>query len=298
MAGLVSELQKDALDANVKVSDLLRKAYVVATKLNIPDFKDWIQKELNGYDADDKDEIPNYRLITGEIRYYNPYHGLQPIIVQNTEWAKALQNRHAFQSIREFEDLMTNPDTNGSLCMSFSQETENLLYKHIPRLNARPYLFFSRTTISKIIDIVKNTILEWALKLEEEGITGDGVSFSEEEKKKAENNQTIHIENFQGILGNVTGSTVNQDNTINIQQADFESLTRFLESKGVEQDDIEELKKAVKEETSIESSERFGSKVSAWIGKIMSKAASGTWKIGVSVASQVLTAALKQYYGY
>ena len=71
MAGLVSELQRDALDTNVKVSELLRKAYVVATKLNIPDFKNWIQKELNGYGFD-KDEIPNYRLLTGEIKYYNP----------------------------------------------------------------------------------------------------------------------------------------------------------------------------------------------------------------------------------
>ncbi|MBN1806049.1 MAG: hypothetical protein JW837_12435 [Sedimentisphaerales bacterium] len=297
MAGLVSELQKDALDANVKVSDLLRKAYVVATKLNIPDFKDWIQKELNGYDPD-KDEIPNYRFITGEIRYHNPIHGLQPIIVQNKDWAKALENRHTFQSICEFEDLMANPDTKGSLCMNFSQETENLLFERIPRLKARPYLFFSRTTILNIIDIVKNTILEWSLKLEEEGITGDGVSFSEEEKKNAESNQNIHIENFQGILGNVTGSTVNQNNTLNIKQNDLKSLTRFLESKGVDQEDIEDLKEAVKEEASIESPERFGSKVSAWIGKMISKAAAGTWKIAVSTASQLLTAALKQYYGY
>lgn len=296
MAGLVYELQKDALDAKVKVSDLLRKAYVVATKLNIPDFKDWIQKELNGYDAD-KDEIPDYRLLTGEIKYYNPYHGLQPVIVRGKKIAKALQNRLTNQPISELEYLVENKKDDGLICMPFSTENETFIMRN-SELDSRPYLFCSPAAIPKIIDIVKNTILEWSLKLEEEGITGDGVSFSEEEKKKAADNHTIHIENFQGILGNVADSTVNQDNTMNIPKADFDSLARFLESKGVEQNDIEELNKAVEEETSIKSSGTFGSKVSAWIGEMISKAASGTWKIGVSVASQVLTAALKSYYGY
>ncbi len=295
MVGLISELQREALDVNIKASDLLRKAYVVATKLNIPDFKEWIQKELNGYDDEN---IPDYRIVSGEIKYYNPYHGLQPIVVKNVEWAEALQNRPTRQSIRELEDLMDNPDTNGSLCMLFSQETENLLYKHIPRLDTRPYLFCSRTTISKIIDVVKNTILEWSLKLEEEGITGDGMSFSEEEKKKAAGNQTINIANFQGVLGNFTDSTVNQDNTINIQKGNFEDLAKFLESSGIERTDIGELQEAVEKETKIEPSKGFGKKASAWIGKMISKAASGTWKIGVSVASKLLTDALMKYYGY
>ena len=48
MASLVQELQKEALDPNVKVSDLLRKALVVSKKLGIAEIEAWINKELNG----------------------------------------------------------------------------------------------------------------------------------------------------------------------------------------------------------------------------------------------------------
>ena len=79
MAGLVSELQKDALDSNVKLSDLLRKALVVATKLKMPDFKTWIQKELNGYG----DKIPKGQKMLFDHRsvgfyewLFNPKYGV------------------------------------------------------------------------------------------------------------------------------------------------------------------------------------------------------------------------------
>jgi hypothetical protein len=49
MTSLVEELQRDALDSSVSVLDLLRKALVVATKLNIDEFKEWIELELKGY---------------------------------------------------------------------------------------------------------------------------------------------------------------------------------------------------------------------------------------------------------
>lgn len=36
-----------------------------------------------------------------------------------------------------------------------------------------------------IIEKVKNTILEWTLKLEEEGVLGEGMRFSDKEKQSA-----------------------------------------------------------------------------------------------------------------
>ncbi len=56
MKPIVLELQKDSLDQNVRVPDLLRKALVVAKKLKITEFEKWINNELNGYS--ESDEIP------------------------------------------------------------------------------------------------------------------------------------------------------------------------------------------------------------------------------------------------
>ena len=59
MDGVVLELQKDSLNPNIDVVTLSRKAFVIAKKLKLSDFENWISKELNGYSLDD--ECPEYR---------------------------------------------------------------------------------------------------------------------------------------------------------------------------------------------------------------------------------------------
>jgi hypothetical protein len=73
MLPLVLQLQADALNSDVSVSDLLLKAKVVATKLDLTDFLQWIEHELNGYT--DKNEVPMYRKIRGRAQAYNTYYG-------------------------------------------------------------------------------------------------------------------------------------------------------------------------------------------------------------------------------
>ena len=74
--GIVLQLQEEALDENVDIETLLRKAYVVARKLQLKDFEEWITNEQNGYQKD----VPEYRMIGGEIKAWNPYHGWIPVI--------------------------------------------------------------------------------------------------------------------------------------------------------------------------------------------------------------------------
>jgi hypothetical protein len=49
MGSIIIDLQNEMLSCNQKVSDLLRKAYVIARKLKIADFERYIHNELNGY---------------------------------------------------------------------------------------------------------------------------------------------------------------------------------------------------------------------------------------------------------
>lgn len=51
MSGLVLELQKDALNKEVSVSELLRKSLVVSKKLKITHIEEWINNELDGYNS-------------------------------------------------------------------------------------------------------------------------------------------------------------------------------------------------------------------------------------------------------
>jgi len=45
---IVIELQEMSSDENIPITALIRKALIVASKLNLSDFKKWIEKEING----------------------------------------------------------------------------------------------------------------------------------------------------------------------------------------------------------------------------------------------------------
>ncbi len=68
-------------DLGFDIMNLLRKAYLVARKLKLQEFEDWVNNELNGYK--DLDKIPDYRLLRGELKAWNTYHGWIPVILQN-----------------------------------------------------------------------------------------------------------------------------------------------------------------------------------------------------------------------
>ncbi len=77
MEGIVLELEREALDENVSIEVLLRKAYLVARKLKLTDFEEWINNEQNGYEG----EGPEYRMIRGEYKALNPYRGWIPVVL-------------------------------------------------------------------------------------------------------------------------------------------------------------------------------------------------------------------------
>ena len=103
MTSLVLELQREAMDPQARLSDILRKAVVVATKLGIDEFKSWAESELKGYGRDTG--IPSYRKVHGEMKAHNPYHGWIPVIVQDAELANMISNRDIGQPISELEAL-------------------------------------------------------------------------------------------------------------------------------------------------------------------------------------------------
>ena len=100
---LVQDLLKKALDTNISTSDLLRNAYTVAFKLNIPDLKQWINNELNGYK--DANDLPDYRFVKGFMRSYNPYHGWQDVTIKDKKLIRALEHLPIVDKISAIEQF-------------------------------------------------------------------------------------------------------------------------------------------------------------------------------------------------
>ncbi len=202
MASVIVELQRDALDRSIRVSDLLRKALVVARKLSLKEFQHWIELELNGYD--NAKDIPPYRKAHGQVRGWNPYRGWIPVMFESATEADVLSKRDCGQAIAELENLVESKTT-GALHMPCPPDIQQRISSGFG-FQTEVSLFIAPTTIVGIVDAVRTVVLSWALKLEEDGVLGEGMSFTAGEKDAAR-----HVpQNVTNFFGPVQGPQIQQ----------------------------------------------------------------------------------------
>jgi hypothetical protein len=214
MGALVLELQADALNRSVRASDLVRKALVVAVKLDLPDLKKWCDVELNGYT---KEAIPDYREVRGEVRAWNPYHGWIPVLVNDSEVMEMLQIRRVMNPLASIEHSVYNK-TESTIQMPYDANTLQLLASGFQGYAAGliPTLLISRNSLSNILDAARTVVLDWSLRLEREGILGEGMTFTRSERERAAR-ITYNVGSFSGVIGNVQGDIMRD--VFNTQQA-------------------------------------------------------------------------------
>lgn len=232
MASLVLEMQQQAMDSKVAVADVVRTALVVATKLNVPEFRDWCEGELHGYKRRD---VPEYRKVEGQLKAWNPaLGGFVPIIIRDADGAKALATRSVVQSIGELEKLYQESDSEGVLQMDLSPRVINEVFADTEEYQCGmvPTVLLGPTQIYAILEAVRNAVLEWGLRLEKDGIVGQGMTFSADEKRKAES-VTYNIGHFIGVLGTLTADSV--------QIGDYNTIHDTLKRRGVPQTECNEL---------------------------------------------------------
>jgi plasmid stability protein len=223
MSSLVLELQEQALNPDILITDLLRKAKVAAAKLRVGDILEWVTYELEGYPDDDA-VIPDYREIRGVAKGFNPLRGWLKIQFENPEQEEQISTQKSRQPISEIETLAEIKDgsltfiASNALAVGLSNATE-----------AR--IFVARSQIVRILEAVRNRILSWALALEGQGILGEGFSFSPNEKAQAANSdfrvgaQHYTVYGSVGVIGAVSDSVVSQNTG-----AQMEPLARALQA--------------------------------------------------------------------
>ncbi|MDT2806615.1 hypothetical protein K5X77_08970 [Vagococcus lutrae] len=196
MGKIVLDLQQEALSKDSDVLNLLRKAYIVARKLKLNEFEEWVNNELNGYQETDK--IPDYRKVRGEVKAWNPYLGWIPMIIQNNEIANQLSEHLASDSIPNLKNVYESLNGNHAT-LQFDAGMNNLLSKS-SGVNTKYALMISANQIYNIMERVRNIVLDWSITLEENDILGEGLQFTEKEKDIAVSSSTInnYTNNFYG----------------------------------------------------------------------------------------------------
>lgn len=208
--GIVIQLQEDAINGNVDIEELLRKAYLVAHKLDIKDFKEWIKNEQNGYKSG---KVPDHRIIGGKIRACNPVYGWIPVVFEDDS-SKYFETFNVVSSIANIlYSYNASKLDNKPVDLILPPEYEYYLNSHTIGFKTN-YIFRTSTSeMMKIISTVQNHILNWALLLEDNGIKGDGLSFNNGEKEFAKNASVVnnYTNNFYSAAKNMR---ISQGNSI------------------------------------------------------------------------------------
>lgn len=261
MSSIVLDLQQDVTQPDCDIVNVLRRAHLIASKLGLSEFDSWIMNELNGYGGNEP--IPEYRRLRGVLKALNPYHGWIPTLINDDELVNKICTLYIPNSISELVSLCAQGE-NG-LLHEFSGENLSILNHIFDTPMPMTYaLHLSPPSVADIIEKVKNAVLEWTIRLEAEGILGDGMQFNSVEKGLAHRiPQTVN-----NYFGNTNVINAPQDHATivagNDTQIDFsydavkqalseiESTLSREDLSPEDQESIEEILQEIKEKVSCE----------------------------------------------
>lgn len=251
---VVLELQQEILSTNCDILSALRKAHVIARKLDLVEFDNWIQGELQGYKK--HSEIPDYRSVHGSLQAWNPYRGWIPAIIPSSEMEQTICNHKLRDSLSSLIELYNNNST-GSFEIQFNGEILSALNEmfDVP-IEMKFVLKVGAHQLKGIIEHIKDYLLQWTMDLEQAGIMGEGLSFTSEEKSAA---QTLSgtINNYYGTTSVINAPVNNSpivngnSNTANFNYNDVErimaELSDALKKEDVSAEDRETITELVEE---------------------------------------------------
>ena len=246
MNSLVLCLQEEVLKKDCDILNALRKAHLIASKLQLKEFDNWILHELKGYGDCSREEIPDYRKVKGVLKAFNPYHGWIPAQFGDNEMERLVCEPKLNQSIGELQELF-NQSTNSSFTYQFNAKQMEIVSSMFDTPFPMQFvLHISTHLLLSIIDQVKKTLLEWTIQLESEGIIGDNMSFNQEEKENAKNIPQ-QIYNYYGTVvnGDVSKSQIvsgnnnkNEYNISSISEA-ISEIQNSLDTEILSRDDMD-----------------------------------------------------------
>lgn len=211
---IVQRLLRDIADPSISVAAILRVAKIVATKLGHAQALIWINRELNGYGDTPAEEYPDYRMLVGSFRAFDPYRGWLPAGFNNPEVERRASTAPANISIGSIEHDLRDRDENGCFSMTIGMENKAVLLKMFP--DASDFRVELTTgQLYAVVDRVRNLLLDWALELDHAGIAGVDMDFTAKEQQEG---RAVTQQFFNGNVG-VVGNVSDQATVTNNQKA-------------------------------------------------------------------------------
>jgi hypothetical protein len=302
---LLHQIQESVVQEGSDLGSVLLKLRLLAARLGSNVLEEWVKHESEGYPKEV--EVPAYRIVGVSYKgmFSGPYGSgiknaqIPPYLIEKFA-GKSWTNYEIRESIAAVDELVKSSTEGGSLGIDAS----NLILL----LQGKVYEGYacndisgtiSRTSLSEIQQSVRSRILELTLELEKSIPAAAHITFGAA-KNEDTNSEKVQQISQQIIYGNVTTAVAGGHGaqvSVVVNERDKDSLIQYLTASGLPKDDATSLAEVLETEEPESSEEPFGAKAKDWIASNIKKAANGTWKIGVSVATTVITAAAKKYYG-
>ena len=288
---LLREIQQAAVDPNVDITTVLRKARILAARLKNAEFEEWVERELNGYP--DKAGLPAYRILGIESRAHLIIGWQQltraPVMPsripeQFRHWATTA---HLSRSITEYASLVSSCEGNKNTTLESPWPQDLAVtyggggYNEAQCLRA--WQEIGKDSLVALIETVRNRILEFVLRIE--GAAPDaGEASTDAAPIPQEKVAQIFNTYVTGGVSNIAtaGSSVTQFNSAVVGAGDLRSLVDYLKSVGLPQNSVDDLRRE------LESKDDKKVAAEGWLGKLAMNAATGVINSSIGLAAKAI----------
>jgi len=303
---LLHQIQESIVQEGSDLGSVLLKLRLLASRLGSDLLEEWVKHESEGYPKET--EVPSYRIVTASYRgtFSGPFgSGINNAPIPTHLIKKFAGDKWVNIEIREsiaaIDGLISgSADGDGMLGIDASNLIlliQGKVYKDYACNDIQASI--SRTSLEEIRQTVRSRILELTIRFEKEIPASTLVTFGSPKEQKEDFSKVQQISQ-QIIFGNVTTAVAGghgSNISVAIGKKNTQELIEYLVNSGIPEDDATEIAKIMESEEPSSTEEPFGEKARTWLGSNLKKAAKGTWNIGISMATQVLTEAALKYYG-
>lgn len=303
--GLLHEIQQSVVQDGADLGSVLLKLRLLAARLGSNLLEEWVKHESEGYPKDAI--VPPYRVAS--VSYKGTFIGSFNASISNAPIPPYLIEKYAGKQwvmidVRESIAVVDSMVKTAARGDSFGIDASNLILllqgKIYPSYSCASIdAYISPTAFNEIIQAVRNRVLELTLEIEKTIPVAAHVTFGASQYFP-ENSEKVQQISQMIIYGNVTNAVSSSSSlsiSISVIQGNQSSLEQHLIESGMPQSDAAEIAEIMASEEPESEAEPFGSRAKEWLASNLTKAAKGTWKMGLSVATSVLTQAALKYYG-
>jgi hypothetical protein len=300
---LIKEIIELLSSDTPNLNNALFKTKVLLHKLGEKNLVQWVNSELNGYSS--IDNLPGYRILTisilGNISNRAWRYSSQPLLISHLdkELQKRLETTYLTQSIAVLESYAK--DESGLRIQIPPEFYPSLSKGYLGGYNVEnAWGVNSAGSMLQVINEVRSRLLDFILELSEKIPEEPNEDTMKEKSKEIGTSELFRNAVFGDNATIVVGDSNIQNIKNTILKNDFAALAAELKKYSVAEEDISSLKVAIESDkgTPDLTENKFGPKVRKWISGMLTKATDAVWDIQIGIAANLLTEALKAYYGF